>query len=221
LQHLEKNGEPIEKICAEHSHVIPAESYTELGTEPDRLRSVALLQQKAQALDTEVVERREIEKSLRRRESELAEILENAVEGVQQVGPDQRILWANKALLKLLGYSAEEYVNHQLSDFHVDEHLFEQFWQKLMRREDVYDYPAELKWKDGPHGRGRVEVHRSLPDAGRLGTFSRGSDHKEIFGFLSRESRPRSNQSLGSVGRSRRHAGPDTGQERASHRKAL
>ena len=144
-----QDGDPILKICAEHSHVIPAESYTELGTEPDRLRSIALLQQKAQALETEVVERRQIEKSLRRRESELAEILENAVEGVQQVGPDQRILWANQALLKLLGYPAEEYVNHPLSEFHVHQHIFDEFWQKLMRREDIYDFPAELKCKDG------------------------------------------------------------------------
>jgi PAS domain S-box-containing protein len=144
-----QDSDPIQKICAEHSHVIPAESYTGLGTEPDRLRSVALLQQQAQALETEVVERRQVEKSLRRREWELAEILENAVEGVQQVGPDQRILWANRALLKLLGYPAEEYVNHQLSEFHVHQHIFEEFWQKLMRREDIYDFPAELRCKDG------------------------------------------------------------------------
>jgi PAS domain S-box-containing protein len=144
-----QDANPILKICAEHSHVIPAESYTELSTEPDRLRSVALLQQKAQALETEVVERRQIERSLRRRESELAEILENTVEGVQQVGADQRILWANKVLLKLLGYPTEEYVNHQLSEFHVHHHIFDEFWQKLMRGEDIYDFPAELKCKDG------------------------------------------------------------------------
>jgi PAS domain S-box-containing protein len=144
-----QDGDPIQKICAEHTHVIPVETFPHLGTEPDRLRSVALLQQKAQALDTEVVERRQIERSLRRRESELAEILQNAVEGVQQVGPDQKILWANKALLKLLGYSADEYVNHQLSDFHLDRQVFDEFWQMLMRGEDIYDYPAELKCKDG------------------------------------------------------------------------
>lgn len=144
-----QDEDPILKICAQHSHVIPAESYTELRTEPDRLRSVALLQQKAQALDTEVLERRQIEKSLRRRESELAEILENAVEGVQQVGPDQRILWANQALLKLLGYPSEDYVNHQLSEFHVHQYIFDEFWQMLMRDEDIYDFPAELKCRDG------------------------------------------------------------------------
>ena len=143
------DSDPILKICAEHSHVIPAESYTELNSEPDRLRSVALLQQKAQALENEVVERRQIERSLRRRESELAEILENAIEGVQQVGPDQKILWANQAMLKLLGYSAAEYVSHPLSDFHQDKQVFDQFWQKLMRGEDIYDFPAKLKRKDG------------------------------------------------------------------------
>jgi PAS domain S-box-containing protein len=144
-----QDEDPILKICAEHSHVTPAESYTGLSTEPNRLRSVALLQQKAQALENEVVQRKQIEKSLRRRELELAEILENAVEGVQQVGPDQKILWANQALLKLLGYRAEEYVNHQLSEFHVHQYIFDEFWQKLMRREDIYDFPAELKCKDG------------------------------------------------------------------------
>jgi PAS domain S-box-containing protein len=79
----------------------------------------------------------------------LADILENAVEGVQQVGPDQTILWTNKALLKLLGYAADEYVGHPLGDFHVHQHVFEEFWAKLMRQEDIYDYPAELRCKDG------------------------------------------------------------------------
>ncbi len=165
-----QDGDPIQKICAEHSHVIPAESYTELVTEPDRFRSVALLQQKAQALDTEVVERRQIEKSLQRRESELAEILENAVGGVQQVGPDQRILWANKALLKLLGYSPEEYVNHQLSDFHFDKQVFDQFWQKLMCGEDIYDYPAELKCKDGSVKHVRIHSTMGFGKKGNLST---------------------------------------------------
>jgi PAS domain S-box-containing protein len=52
-------------------------------------------------------------------------------------------------MLKLLGYEAEEYVNHQLSEFHVNQHIFADFWQKLMRREDIYNFPAELKCKDG------------------------------------------------------------------------
>jgi PAS domain-containing protein len=104
----EEDGAPFLKICAEHSSVIPSESYTELATEAERLRNVSHLQQKARALETEKAQRKDAQKSLQLRESELADILENAVEGVQQVGPDQIILWTNRALLKLLGYSAEE-----------------------------------------------------------------------------------------------------------------
>jgi PAS domain S-box-containing protein len=145
----EEDGEPFLRICAEHSGVIPGESYTDLATEAERLRNISQLQQKARALETEKAERKNIQQSLQSRESELADILENAVEGVQQVGPDQAILWTNKALLKLLGYAPQEYIGHPLGSFHVHQHVFEQFWAKLMRREDIYNYPAELRCKDG------------------------------------------------------------------------
>jgi PAS domain S-box-containing protein len=147
--HQEGHGDPFLKICAEHSRVFPDETYTSLMSEEERLRSISILQQKAQALNTEVVERKKAERSLRNREAELADFLENAVEGVQQVGPDQTILWANKAFLNLLGYSAEEYVGHSLAEFHVDREVFEDFWRKLMAGEDIYDFPTELRCKDG------------------------------------------------------------------------
>jgi len=51
-------------ICAEHSHVIPAESYTSLK-ETDRLRVISELQQKALALETEITERAKVEQALR------------------------------------------------------------------------------------------------------------------------------------------------------------
>jgi PAS domain S-box-containing protein len=145
----ETHGKPFLEICAEHSAVIPSESYTALINEGERLRNITHLQQRALALETETTERAKAEKALQRRESELAEILENAVEGVQQVGPNQKILWANRALLKLLGYTAEEYTNHGLAEFHVHQHRFDEFWEKLMRHEDIYDYSAELRCKDG------------------------------------------------------------------------
>jgi PAS domain S-box-containing protein len=144
-----EDSEPFQKICAEHSAVIPSESYTDLSSEVDRLRNISHLQQKARALETEKAERKNIQRSLQLRESELADILENAVEGVQQVGPDQTILWTNKALLNLLGYAPQEYIGHSLCAFHVHQHVFKEFWAKLMRREDIYDFPAELRCKDG------------------------------------------------------------------------
>jgi PAS domain S-box-containing protein len=145
----EQHGESFRKICTAHSGVIPSESYTSLVTDEDRLRAITDWQQKAQALPREVAEKREIAGSLQRREAELADFLENAAEGVQQVGADQKIRWANKALLKLLGYTQEEYVNHGLAEFHADKKRFEEFWDKLMRGEEVYNFAADLRCKNG------------------------------------------------------------------------
>ena len=145
----EDHGEQFLKICSEHSHVIPGESYMALTTDEERMRNVSHLQQKAQALDIATAERNEAKNTLRHRESELADLLENALEGLQRTGPDQRIAWANKAVLKLLGYATEEYIGHRFDEFFVNQPTFDEFWNKLMRREEIYDYPAELRCKSG------------------------------------------------------------------------
>jgi len=67
----EGDSEPIELVCAEHSRVLPTESYTSLVTENERMRTIALLQQKAQALEAEIEERKAIEQELEHREAEL------------------------------------------------------------------------------------------------------------------------------------------------------
>jgi signal transduction histidine kinase len=58
------DAELFHEVCAHHSHVVPAESYTSLAQEGERLQAIALLQQKARALETEVVERRRAEERL-------------------------------------------------------------------------------------------------------------------------------------------------------------
>jgi signal transduction histidine kinase len=52
-------------VCAAHARVIPAESYTALPTADERLRAVALLQQKASWLEAEIGQRRRAEERLR------------------------------------------------------------------------------------------------------------------------------------------------------------
>ena len=136
----EEYKEPFLKICAEHSVVIPGENYMGLLDEGQRLRNISVLQQKAQSLENEKAGREHAQKSLHTREAELADLLENAPEGIQQTGPDQRIRWANKALLNLLGFSAEEFVGHPMAEFHAHQHIFEEFWAKLMQGGDLYNF---------------------------------------------------------------------------------
>ena len=61
----ESLGEAVRQVCAEHSQVIPAESYMDLDTPEDRQRAIAVLQQKARALQSAVEERKSAEDQLR------------------------------------------------------------------------------------------------------------------------------------------------------------
>jgi len=81
----EEHGDLLLKICAEHSAVIPSESYTALASPDERLRRIAHLQQKAQVLETEIAERRRAEEKLRRNQAELESLVEQRTAALRQL----------------------------------------------------------------------------------------------------------------------------------------
>jgi len=81
----EEHGDLFLKTCAEHSRIIPVESYTSLVNDEQRLRSVSLLQQKARALETEMAERRKVEEELRRSQAQLESIVEQRTVALRQL----------------------------------------------------------------------------------------------------------------------------------------
>jgi PAS domain S-box-containing protein len=145
----EEHGNLIEKVCAEHTHVIPDESYTSLAGDDERLRTITLLQQKAQALATEVAERKKAQYALQLREAELTDFLENAVIGMHWVAADGIVLWANKAEMSLLGFERHEYIGHHIREFHADSDVIEDILQRLGRTEELHGFEARLRCKDG------------------------------------------------------------------------
>jgi len=106
-------------------------------------------EQRAQHLEAEIARRREAEQTLRRREKEFADFVENAAEGLHRVAGDGTILWANRAELQMLGYSWEEYVGHHIADFHVDAPVIDHILTTLSSGGTLYDQPARLRCKDG------------------------------------------------------------------------
>src|SRR5262245_50467373 len=136
-------------ICAAHSHVIPAESYTALTSPDKRLRTIAQLQQQAYALATEMAERQALEQTLRRSEQELADFFDHAPMALHWVGLDGIILRVNEAELHLLGYTCEEYLGHHIAEFHADQPVVEDILQRLQAGEELHDYEARLVCKDG------------------------------------------------------------------------
>ena len=59
------HAKPLSDVCAEHSRVIPAESYSAVDHPDERLRVILQLQQKARSLEAEIAERIEAEERLR------------------------------------------------------------------------------------------------------------------------------------------------------------
>ena len=62
-------------LCRQHTQVIPAESYNALTSDEDRLRAIVVLQQKANALESEIADRERAEQALRTATDDLKRLL--------------------------------------------------------------------------------------------------------------------------------------------------
>ena len=95
------------------------------------------------------IERRRAEQRLRRSQRELADFFDHALVGLHWVAADGTILWANRAELDLLGYAAEEYLGHSITEFHADREVIEDILRRLKAGEDLHQQEARLLCKDG------------------------------------------------------------------------
>jgi PAS domain S-box-containing protein len=141
------DGDHLLQVCAAHRRVIPSEGFTALDDD-ERLRAVAIWQQKARALESEVAAREAAQDLLARREAELAAFVDEAPVALKWVSGDGRILWANRAELDLLGYSHEEYVGRHIADFHADPDVATEMMGRLTEQETVHELEARLRHKD-------------------------------------------------------------------------
>jgi PAS domain S-box-containing protein len=98
---------------------------------------------------TNVTDHRRFQRVARRSQHELLDFFENAVEGLHWAGPDGTLLWANQAELDLLGYAPEEYLGHNLAEFHTDPNAVEEILTRLKRNETLREHEASVRCKDG------------------------------------------------------------------------
>jgi PAS domain S-box-containing protein len=140
-----EQGVSFHAVCCQHNQVRPVHlplGLDALGALADQQRQVAVLQ-------AELARRRQAEETLKRREKELMDFLENAAEGLHRVGPDGTILWANRAELQMLGYSADEYIGRHIAEFHADQQAIAGILRRLQAGETVVDELSVLRCKDG------------------------------------------------------------------------
>ena len=103
----------------------------------------------ASGIGRDISERRRADEALRRSQAELKDFVENSAVGLHWVGPDGIILWANQAELDLLGYGRDEYLGRHIAEFHADPAAIEAILERLGRNEQVSNYEARLRCKDG------------------------------------------------------------------------
>jgi PAS domain S-box-containing protein len=102
---------PFLKICTEHSGVIPDESYSTLPSEDERLRSIAELQQKAQALD--------YESELRHSEERFRVLVESVKDyAIFMLDPEGRVSTWNAGAERIKGYTESEIIGKHFSVFY-------------------------------------------------------------------------------------------------------
>lgn len=112
----EEHMDSLLQICAVHSGVIPDESYNELTSEEERLRSVVLLQQKMQVLLTEIESRRK---------EEQFRLFVEAVEdyAIFMLDLQGRITTWNNGAERIKGYKAAEIIGKHFSCFYPEEEI--------------------------------------------------------------------------------------------------
>jgi len=166
---LRKHSEPFLKICAEHSSVIPAESYMTLIAEEERRRTVAHLQQKAEAFQSE---------SALRQSEERFRLL---VEGVQDyaiysMDPQGIITSWNTGARRIKGYTAQEIIGEHFSRFYTPEDLERGLPAKVLqiaREEGHYQGEGWRVRKDGTRFWSNVVVTPLRDGTGNVIGFSK------------------------------------------------
>ncbi len=103
------------EICKQHSHVIPAESYTRLPSLDERLRAITQLQQKVNSLEVEKAERKGAEEQLQVSENRYRRLFEATKDGILIVDPiTSTITDVNPGLTELLGCTREQLLGQEL-----------------------------------------------------------------------------------------------------------
>jgi len=107
----EEHSDALMRICAEHSGVVPDQSYSELTSEEERLRSVIRLQQRMQVLLSEV--------ESHRKEEQFRLFVEAVPDyAIFMLDPEGRVSAWNAGARRLTGYTTSEILGEEFSRFY-------------------------------------------------------------------------------------------------------
>jgi len=153
-------------LCAEHTLVIPTESYSALKTPDAHLREIARLQQRAASLEAEVDERERVEMAALR----LAAIVESSDDAIIGKTLEGIIMDWNPGAERLYGYTAAEVIGRPISLLIPRDRPDElpAIIEQLKRGERIDHYETERITKHGQRISVSVTISPIRNAAGRL-----------------------------------------------------
>ena len=170
---------PFLQMCGQHSEVISSQSQTELGIVEKRLRALAELQQKAQALETEL--------KLRTTEERFRLFVEAVRDyAIFMLDPEGNIASWNTGAQRIKGYEAPEIIGRHFSCFYPPEdvqHGKPQWELQVAAREGRFEDEGWRVRKDGSRFWANVIITAVRDDAGKLigfGKVTRDSTEKML-----------------------------------------
>jgi PAS domain S-box-containing protein len=141
----EEHADSLQQICDEHSGVVPEESYSELTSEEERMRSVVRLQQKMQVLLSEV--------ESRRKEEQFRLFVEAVPDyAIFMLDSEGRVTTWNAGAQRIKGYTATEILGQHFSCFYPAEQVLSGEPQKVLDLAIKAGHAEEEGWhrrKDG------------------------------------------------------------------------
>lgn len=181
-------SEAFQRVCQAHSQVFPTENYSaprESGQH--RLRNIALLEQKARSLETEIENRKCIEQILRESEARLSAILGDrarAEKGLRHLAAivessDDAIIskdlngiiksW-NRGAERIFGYTGDEIIGRSVTVLIPPERQHEEpgILSRLRRGERIDHYETIRRRKDGTEVCVSLTVSPIRDDTGKI-----------------------------------------------------
>jgi PAS domain S-box-containing protein len=150
------------------------EELTEYRTHLENLVEARTLELESvnELLRRDVMQRKQVEKSLRRSEAKYRNIFENAVEGIFQTTPEGRFISANPSLARMLGYDTPEELVNSVTDIarqiYTDPQIRNTLLDLLRKDGVVRNFEFQGYRKDGQALWGAVTVQTVRSSNGEL-----------------------------------------------------
>jgi PAS domain S-box-containing protein len=144
------DGPALARVCAQHSHVVPTETFTQLEGEQRRVREIVRLQHEAAALAGEREQRRKAEVSLRRRDDTLHALILASPLAIVLIEPDTTVQLWNPAAERLFGWAEAEVLGRPIPILPPDTlHEYEHVCEAAVRGESRTGVETQRLRKDG------------------------------------------------------------------------